>query len=75
MCRPPGVLDKHRGSRASYDFTLGFVNVEIQGWQMSAADGPSLFTALQEQLGLKLELATAPFDVVVIEHVKTILEN
>jgi uncharacterized protein (TIGR03435 family) len=33
-------------------------------------DGPSLFTALEEQLGLKLESTKAPVDVLVIDHVE-----
>ncbi len=40
-----------------------------------AASGPSLFTALQEQLGLKLESQKAPVDILVIEHVEKPSEN
>ena len=36
----------------------------------SEANGPDLFTAIQEQLGLKLEAKKAPVDVLVIQHVE-----
>ena len=39
------------------------------------ATGPSLFTALEDQLGLKLEPAKAPVDVVVIDHIERSSEN
>jgi bla regulator protein blaR1 len=58
------VLDK-TGLPGNYAFTLAFTPVA------GAADSdiPSLSTALEEQLGLKLEPQRAPLEVIVIDNV------
>jgi uncharacterized protein (TIGR03435 family) len=61
------------GLAGRYDFTLEWVDQNLAGGGLP--EGPSLFTALQEQLGLRLESATAPFDTVEIEHAEKPSEN
>lgn len=62
------VLNK-TGIKGTYKITLTWTP-DDQIANSSAASGPSLFTAIQEQLGLKLEAAKAPVEVLVVDHVE-----
>ena len=53
----------------------GYFDIRLEWAASPADDGPSLFTAVQDQLGLKLESTQAPFDVIVIEHAERPQEN
>ena len=65
-------------TKGNFDFTLQWVPDEMQakpGASTDAPQGPSLFTALQEQLGLKLEARKVAVDVLVIDHAESPTEN
>ena len=77
------VIDK-TGLTGTYDFKLTWTPDEGAGPMMKGpgggppggdgapppdAGGPTLLTALQEQLGLKLESQKGPVDVIVIDHI------
>jgi uncharacterized protein (TIGR03435 family) len=76
------VLDK-TGLQGHYSFTFEWTpeNLAARGGQSadsassSVSSGPSLFTALREQLGLRLESTKAPVDTIVIEHIERPTEN
>ncbi len=75
------VVDK-TGIAGEFDFSLKWTPDESQfsrlGWMIKPApesSAPSLFIAIQEQLGLKLESVKAPVDVLVIDHVEQPTEN
>ena len=69
------VVDR-TGLTGKYDFTLKWTPDMGQGADPPAADaGPTLFTALQDELGLKLQPTKAPVDVIVIDHVELPSEN
>jgi uncharacterized protein (TIGR03435 family) len=64
------VVDK-TGLQGYYDFTLNFAPESVPGAPAApAADvtAPSLFTAMQEQLGLRLEPGREPVQVLVIDR-------
>jgi len=75
-------LDK-TGLKGNYDFSLRWTPDETEAGMMklmgsapanegaaSASSGPTLFAALEDQLGLKLVPQTAPMQVLVIDHVE-----
>ena len=74
------VVDES-GLDGSFDFVLEFTPDRIgqgvrDGRELGPSpDGPSLFTALQEQLGLKLERRKAPIEVLVVEHIEELSGN
>jgi uncharacterized protein (TIGR03435 family) len=63
------VIDK-TGLRDQFDLELTWSGDGSDLATTPTATGPSLFTALPEQLGLKLEPTKAPVDVLVIDHVE-----
>jgi uncharacterized protein (TIGR03435 family) len=63
--------------QGKFDFSLKWTPDEMQA-NAPASDtsmGPSIFTALQEQLGLRLEARKVPTEVLVIDHAKPPSEN
>ncbi|HEX3875714.1 MAG TPA: TIGR03435 family protein [Bryobacteraceae bacterium] len=60
------VVDK-TGLAGAYDIELTFAPDPAPGVPDSEPAGPSLFTAMREQLGLKLESGKGPVEVVVVD--------
>jgi len=63
------------GLTGHYDFTLEWVHDPTTALNTREASLPPLSTALQEQIGLKLESSMAQFDTVVIDHAEKPSEN
>lgn len=63
------VVDK-TGLTGQYDFNLHWSQAATNSDASNDASGPSLFTAIQEQLGLKLVPQEGPEDVLVIDHIE-----
>jgi uncharacterized protein (TIGR03435 family) len=83
------VVDK-TGLTGDYDFTLTWTPQPGEGGAMFAGpggpggpegpppsdpDGPSIFAAIQEQLGLKLESDKGPVEILVLDQVEKPTEN
>jgi uncharacterized protein (TIGR03435 family) len=61
------IVQDQTGLKGIYDFTLRYSDDMAAKADSSV---PSIYTALQEQLGLKLEPTKGPVDVIVIDHVE-----
>ena len=68
MGRP--VFDK-TGIAGTFDITLSWTPDQAP----DVRDGPSIYTALQEQLGLKLDAGKGPVDIVVVDSAEKASEN
>jgi uncharacterized protein (TIGR03435 family) len=83
------VLDQ-TGLKGNYDFTLQWTPEQGEAMMLKGPEGgkpgtdnaappessgPSIFTAIQEQLGLKLESTKGPVEILVIDHVEKPSEN
>jgi uncharacterized protein (TIGR03435 family) len=67
------IVDK-TGLTGFYDFRLQWTP-QLAQQADSDSSGPTIFTALQEQLGLRLESAKGPVEVLVIDSVQKPSEN
>jgi uncharacterized protein (TIGR03435 family) len=81
------VLDQ-TGLKGKYDYSLEYVEDQTHGAMLKGPEGgagpdsappdssgPSIFTAIQEQLGLKLESTKGPVEILIIDHIEKPSEN
>jgi uncharacterized protein (TIGR03435 family) len=61
------VID-NTGLKGGYDFSLEWTADAAPDAVPADTSGPSLFTALQDQLGLRLESKKAPIEVLIIDR-------
>jgi uncharacterized protein (TIGR03435 family) len=73
LSRPDFQLDHQvvdfTGLKGTFDLTLDWSPSNAQAEDTT---GPSIFTAIQEQLGLKLEPRKVPLEVLVVDHVNRV---
>jgi uncharacterized protein (TIGR03435 family) len=68
------VIDQ-TGLKGRYELTLNWTEEVEPSPASNASGGPSLFTAIQEQLGLKLEASKGSVPILVIDHAEKPSEN
>jgi uncharacterized protein (TIGR03435 family) len=80
LSRMAGIGDRvvvdNTGLKGNYDFELIFGRYDLPPAAADTRpDAPEVFTALQEQLGLKLESKKAPVEFLVVDHVEPPTQN
>ena len=60
------------GLKALYDFTLDTSGLGFNGNPPQDLSAPSIFTTVQENLGLRLAAQKAPIDVLVVDHAEKV---
>lgn len=66
----------HTGLTGRYNFSLNWTpDTSPPSNLLDTGGGPSIFTAVQEQLGLQLRPEKGPLDTIVIDHVEMPTEN
>jgi uncharacterized protein (TIGR03435 family) len=82
-CELDRVVVDETGLTKEYDVTLRWATFQpggsstVEGARSAVPDNTvlSIFTALQEQLGLKLKPTKAPIDIIVVDHIEKPSEN
>ena len=69
------VVVDETGLRGNYDFELVFERERAPAGAEIREAGPTIFPALEEQLGLKLESKKRPVEFLIVEHVERPSEN
>ena len=73
MIREP--IENHTGLEGLYSFKLTFSDQPLDAQARNTDNLPSIFTALQEQLGLKLERTTVRSPAVIVDHIERPTQN
>jgi uncharacterized protein (TIGR03435 family) len=63
------------GIKGLFDITLDWMwdqGLRAPGSEPAEVAGPSLFTALQDQLGLKMEARKGPVTILVVDHAEKV---
>ena len=78
LCQSAGAGDKRRAIPVCSAFAVAIASAapaRLADAARASSDLPSVFTAVQEQLGLKLEETKAALPVLVIDHIELPAED